>query len=83
MLRPLFENPSPRLKRFLNQTRKKMSLQDSAETFRDWAKIFRDPRFSGYHSPPLLVSIQPVSFEQIETEVRLLASIAKEKSPAE
>ena len=35
---------------------KKTSLRDSVETllrFRDRAKIFRDPRFSGYHLPPL------------------------------
>ena len=38
--------------------KKKMSLRDSVEAlprFQDRAKIFRDPRFSGYHLPPLLL----------------------------
>ena len=35
---------------------KKARFRDSLKTpprFRDWNKIFRDPEFSGYHSPPL------------------------------
>ena len=36
---------------------KKTRFRDSLKTpprFRDWNKIFRDPEFSGYHSPPLI-----------------------------
>ena len=59
----LVRNPSPRLfgKKFrdskeVNTNHAKMRLQDLSKTlprFRDPAKIFRDPRFSRYHSPPL------------------------------
>ena len=38
---------------------KKTSLQDLVEMlprFRDQAKFFQDPRFSGYHSPPLCIA---------------------------
>ena len=37
---------------------KKTRFRDSFKTpqrFRDWNKNFRDPEFSGYHSPPLLL----------------------------
>ena len=36
---------------------KKTRFRDSFKTpprFRDWNKNFRDPEFSGYHSPPLI-----------------------------
>ena len=37
---------------------KKTRFRDSFKTplrFRDWNKNFRDPEFSGYHSPPLVL----------------------------
>ena len=37
---------------------KKTRFRDSFKTpprFRDWNKTFRDPEFSGYHSPPLIL----------------------------
>ena len=59
----LVRNPSPRLfgKKFrdskkVNTNHAKTRLRDLSKTlprFRDPAKIFRDPRFSKYHSPPL------------------------------
>ena len=61
----LVRNPSPRLlgKKFrdskkVNTNHAKTRLRDLSKTlprFRDPAKIFRDPRFSKYHSPPLLM----------------------------
>ena len=61
----LVRNPSPRLfgKKFRDSKKVKTKhaktrLRDLSKTlprFRDPAKIFRDPRFSRYHSPPLLV----------------------------
>ena len=63
----LVRNPSPRLfgKKFrdskkVNTNHAKTRLRDLSKTlprFRDPAKIFRDPRFSRYHSPPLERSI--------------------------
>ena len=60
----LVRNPSPRLfgKKFrdskkVNTNHAKTILRDLSKTlprFRDPAKIFRDPRFSRYHSPPLM-----------------------------
>ena len=60
----LVRNPSPRLfgKKFrdskeVNTNHAKTRLRDLSKTLprlRDHAKIFRDPRFSRYHSPPLL-----------------------------
>ena len=60
----LVRNPSPRLfgKKFrdskkVNTNHAKTRLRDISKTlprFRDPAKIFRDPRFSRHHSPPLL-----------------------------
>ena len=60
----LVRNPSPRLfgKKFrdskkVNTNHAKTRLRDLSKTlprFRDPAKIFRDPRFSRYHSPPLI-----------------------------
>ena len=35
---------------------KKRDFETYQKGFRDPAKIFRDPRFSRYHSPPLLVT---------------------------
>ena len=62
----LVRNPSPRLfgKKFrdskkVNTNHAKTRLRDLSKTlprFRDPAKIFRDPRFSRYHSPPLNIS---------------------------
>ena len=59
----LVRNPSPRLfgKKFRHSKKVKTNhaktrLRDLSKTlprFRDPAKIFRDPRFSWYHSPPL------------------------------
>ena len=59
----LIRNPSPRLfgKKFRDSKKVKTNhaktrLQDLSKTlprFRDTVKIFRDPRFSRYHSPPL------------------------------
>ena len=60
----LVRNPSPRLlgKKFrdskeVKTNHAKTRLRDVLKTlprFRDPAKIFRDPRFSRYHSPPLM-----------------------------
>ena len=60
----LVRNPSPRLfgKKFRDSKKGKTNhaktrLRDLSKTlprFRDPAKIFRDPRFSSYHSPPLI-----------------------------
>ena len=57
-------NPSPRLfgKKFRESKKVKTNhaetrLRDLSKTlprFRDPAKIFRDPRFLRYHSPPLI-----------------------------
>ena len=59
----LVRNPSPRLfgKKFRDSKKVKTNhaktrLRDLSKTlprFRDPVKIFRDPRFSRYHSPPL------------------------------
>ena len=63
----LVRNPSPRLfgKKFrdskkVNTNHAKTRLRDLSKKlprFRDPAKIFRDPRFSRYHSPPLKESV--------------------------
>ena len=60
----LGRNPSPRLfgekfrySKKVKTNHEKTRLRDLSKTFprfRDRAKIFRDPRFSRYHSPPLL-----------------------------
>ena len=60
-------NPSLRLfgKKFRDSKKVKTNhaktrLRDLSKTlprFRDPVKIFRDPRFSRYHSPPLLVMV--------------------------
>ena len=65
----LVRNPSPRLfgKKFrdskkVNTNHAKTRLRDLSKTlprFRDTAKIFRDPGFSRYHSPPLSLDIRP------------------------
>ena len=74
----LVRNPSPRLfgKKFRDSKQVKTNhaktrLRDLSKTlprFRDPAKIFRDPRFSRYHSPPLERHFGPVkryqAFEQ-------------------
>ena len=41
----------------VDQKNKNPRLRDLAaknSRFRDWDKNFRDPEFSGYHSPPLI-----------------------------
>ena len=60
----LVRNPSPRLfgKNFRDSKKVKTNhaktrlrvLSKTLPRFRDPAKIFRDPRFSRYHSPPLI-----------------------------
>ena len=60
----LVRNPSPRLfgekfrdSKKVKTNHEKTRLRDLSKTlprFRDTAEIFRDPRFSRYHSPPLL-----------------------------
>ena len=69
----LVRNPSPRLfgKKFrdskkVNTNHAKTRLRDFSKTlprFRDPAKIFRDPRFSRYHSPPLLWNNKEITIE--------------------
>ena len=69
----LVRNPSPRLfgekfrdSKKVKTNHEKTRLRDLSKTFprfRDRAKIFRDPRFSRYHSPPLLVSASHFSVE--------------------
>ena len=59
----LVRNPSPRLfgekfrdSKKVKTNHEKTRLRDLSKTlprFRDPAKLFRDPRFSRYHSPPL------------------------------
>ena len=61
----LVRNPSPRLfgekfrdSKKVKTNHEKTRLRDLSKTFRrfrDPAKIFRDPRFSRYHLPPLLM----------------------------
>ena len=61
----LVRNPSPRLfgekfrdSKKVKTNHEKTRLRDLSKTFprfRDRAKIFRDPRFSRYHSPPLII----------------------------
>ena len=63
----LVRNPSPRLfgKKFRDSKKVKTNhaktrLRDLSKTlprFRDPAKIFLDPRFSRYHSPPLILPL--------------------------
>ena len=55
----LVRNPSPRLfgKKFRDSKKVKTNhAKTRLSRFRDPTKIFRDPRFSRYHSPPLLYS---------------------------
>ena len=69
----LVRNPSPRLfgKKFRDSKKVKTNhaktrLRDLSKTlprFRDPVKIFRDPRFSRYHSPPLILSDQTKTTE--------------------
>ena len=79
----LVRNPSPRLfgKKFrdskkVNTNHAKTRLRDLTKTlprFRDPAKIFRDPRFSRYHSPPLLLII---SLKNIEVNLKVLPTLS-------
>ena len=76
----LVRNPSPRLfgqkfrdSKKVNTNHAKTRLRDLSKTlprFRDPAKIFRDPRFSRYHSPPLIVKWFTVNTTE-ENEVAL------------
>ena len=62
----LVRNPSPRLfgekfrySKKVKTNHEKTRLRDLSKTFprfRDRANIFRDPRFSRYHSPPLCLA---------------------------
>ena len=62
----LVRNPSPRLfgekfrdSKKVKTNHEKTRLRDLSKTllrFRDSAKIFRDPRFSRYHSSPLIMA---------------------------
>ena len=73
----LVRNPSPRLlgKKFRDSKKVKTNhaktrFRDLSKTpprFPDPAKIFRDPRFSGYHSPPLLFSLDDFDCSVIRT----------------
>ena len=68
----LVRNPSPRLfgekfrdSKKVKTNHEKTRLRDLSKTlprFRDPAKIFRDPRFSRYHSPPLIEIYQKAGF---------------------
>ena len=72
----LVRNPSPRLfgekfrySKKVKTNHEKKRLRDLSKTFprfRDRAKIFRDPRFSRYHSPPLssLTRARPSEIER-------------------
>ena len=72
----LVRNPSPRLfgekfrySKKVKTNHEKTRLRDLSKTFprfRDRAKIFRDPRFSRYHSPPLssLTRARPSEIER-------------------
>ena len=70
----LVRNPSPRLfgKKFRDSKKVKTNhaktrLRDLSKTlprFRNPAKIFRDPCFSRYHSPPLLLCKIQFSLDQ-------------------
>ena len=81
----LVRNPSPRLfgKKFRDSKKVKTNhaktrLRDLSKTllrFRDPANIFRDPRFSRYHSPPLdlYMSKKPsvsVTYENERTSIK-------------
>jgi len=68
----LVRNPSPRLfgKKFQNSKKvttnhAKTRFRDLSKmlpSFRDPAKICRDPRFSRYHSPPLILYLSITAF---------------------
>ena len=50
----LIRNPSPRLFGKKYRDSKKVNTNHAKTRFRDPAKIFQDPRFSRYHSPPFI-----------------------------
>ena len=59
-LSPRFFGEKFRDSKAVKTNHEKIRLRDLSKTFprfRDPAKIFRDPRFSRYHSPPLSVSV--------------------------
>ena len=71
----LVRNPSPRLfgEKFRDSKKVKANhektrlrdLSKALQRFRDPAKIFRDPSFSRYHSPPpYMVTINYVPFQR-------------------
>ena len=75
----LVRNPSPRLfgKKFWDSKKVKTNhaktrLRDLSKTlpsFRDPAKICRDPRFARYHSPPLQVTSKVVTTKNMELNI--------------
>ena len=75
----LVRNPSPRLfgKKFRDSKKVKTNhaktrLRDLSKTlprFRDTAKIFRDPRFSRYHSPPLIKITWPNNLKNVLQDI--------------
>ena len=75
----LVRNPSPRLfgKKFrdskkVKTNRAKTRLWDLSKTlprFRDTAKIFWDPRFSRYHSPPLIKITWPNNLKNVLQDI--------------
>ena len=84
----LVRNPSPRLfgKKFrdskkVNTNHAKTRLRDLSKTLlrlRDPAKIFRDPRFSRYHSPPLIVErYKQESMYGLSTETKKVAIVER------
>ena len=50
----------------------KRDLSKTLPRFRDPAKIFRDPRFSRYHSPPLKIADTLVCKQFVESLYRLI-----------
>ena len=52
------KNKNPRLRDLAAKNSRIRDIKKHKKTrFRDWNKNFRDPEFSGYHSPPLLFSM--------------------------
>ena len=83
----LVRNPSQRLfgKKFrdskkLKTNHAKTRLRDLSKTlprFRDPVKIFRDPRFSRYHSPPLRLIISLGLICGVTCRIRVGVSVKK------
>ena len=87
----LVRNPSPRLfgKKFRDSKKVKTNhaktrLRDLSKTlprFRDPVKIFRDPRFSRYHSPPLKLEVWKSCSLLTQTYFRSLLFIREKRRP--